>query len=215
MAETAPFKPLLKTLLANRWNAYVLRATPALQLSDWWLTAGCIAQTVWNVNHGRPPEKGILDYDIFYYDSDVSWEAEDAVIRETAALFADLPVEVQIRNQARVPLWYREKFGVEFPPVACAADGIYRFPCRTMSVGVRTQERGLLVHAPYGIADLMAGQLVPNTFLNVSDVYAAKAKRWINEWPKLTLVPWPEQAKQETWRAVAVEADQLVELTID
>src|SRR6266496_6144066 len=70
---------------------------------DWYLVAGCLYQTVWNVVTGQPPESGILDYDLAYYDSsDLSWQAEDAIIQEGCRLFGDLPAPVQIRNQARV-----------------------------------------------------------------------------------------------------------------
>ena len=44
--------------------------------------------------------------------SDLSWEGENRVIRRCAAAFADLDADVQVRNQARVHLWYPEKFGV-------------------------------------------------------------------------------------------------------
>ena len=52
-----------------------------LALPEWYLVAGCLYQTVWNIVTGQPPESGILDYDLVYYDSsDLSWHAEDAVI---------------------------------------------------------------------------------------------------------------------------------------
>ena len=43
---------------------------------------GCLVQTVWNVLTGRAVDYGINDYDVFYFDPDTSWEAEDAVIRK-------------------------------------------------------------------------------------------------------------------------------------
>ena len=58
----------------------------------------------------------IRDYDLFYFDdSDLSWEAEDRAIRRCAALFADLGVTVELRNQARVHLWYEMRFGHPSP----------------------------------------------------------------------------------------------------
>jgi hypothetical protein len=110
-SKTARF---LSLVLANPWNASILERFPRLGLADWWLTAGCVAQSVWNGLYGHAPDHGILDYDIFYFDPDTSWAAEDAVIKRAMSLFADLPVTVQLRNQARVPLWYQEKFGVPF-----------------------------------------------------------------------------------------------------
>jgi uncharacterized protein len=90
----------------------VLERAPSLGLTDWWLTAGILFQAVWNDLTGRPPGTGIRDADFFYFDADTSWNAEDAVIRAGAELFADLPVPVEIRNEARVHLWYADRFGI-------------------------------------------------------------------------------------------------------
>ncbi|GAA3278965.1 hypothetical protein GCM10010469_63300 [Streptomyces labedae] len=39
----------------------VLRRTETLGLPGWYVTAGCLFQTVWNVVTGRPPGEGIKD----------------------------------------------------------------------------------------------------------------------------------------------------------
>src|ERR1700744_448150 len=89
----------------------VLARAATMDLPGWYLVAGCLYQTVWNVVTDQPPEAGILDYDLVYFDgSDLSWEAEDAVIRAGNEVFAGLAAPVQIRNQARVHLWYEQKF---------------------------------------------------------------------------------------------------------
>ena len=106
-----------QTLRRNRTLTEVLARAATLALPGWYLVAGCLCQTVWNVASGQPPEAGILDYDLAYFDaSDLSWDAEDAVIQAGHQLFARLPAPVQIRNQARVHLWYGEKFGIGCPP---------------------------------------------------------------------------------------------------
>src|SRR5215472_12227562 len=97
-------------LRRNKRLTDVLSRAATMKLPNWYLTAGCMYQTVWNVVTGQPPEAGILDYDLAYFDaSDLSWQAEDAVIQAGRALFGDLPAPVQIRNQARVHLWYEQK----------------------------------------------------------------------------------------------------------
>jgi hypothetical protein len=181
----------LRLVLANQWNAAILERFPQTGLADWWLTAGCIAQSVWNGLYGRAPDHGILDYDIFYFDPDTSWAAEDMVIKTTASLFSDLPVTIQIRNQARVPLWYQEKFGVQFPPVKAASDGIDRFPCGTVAVGVKRDDGGYRIHAPFGLRSLLNGLLIPNPVLQIPAVYADKTRRWVKTWPELSAEPWP------------------------
>lgn len=182
---------LLECVLANPWNSIIFERIKTLGLNDWWLTAGCIAQSVWNVKYGLPPEYGIIDYDVFYFDPDTSWSAEDDVIRMAATLFSDLPITVQIRNQARVPLWYEGKFGVPFPPVSAASDGIDYFPCKTVAIGVRCDGSGFKVYVPFGVQHLLDGILIPNPILRIPEVYAAKVRRWQDVWSGLIAHPWP------------------------
>lgn len=79
--------------------AAILDRMPHLGLSEWWLTAGAVFQNVWNAVEGHAPGYGIKDYDVFYFDdTDLSWEAEDAVIRRAADLFHDVPAHVELRN---------------------------------------------------------------------------------------------------------------------
>src|SRR4051812_48486013 len=102
----------------------VLDRAPGLGVGDRWLTAGGLSQTVWTSPPGRPVGTGIRDAALFYFDEDPSWEAEDAVIRAGAELFRDLPVPVEIRNEARVHLWYAEPYGTPAPPFRDCADAI-------------------------------------------------------------------------------------------
>ena len=81
-------------------------------LPQWRIVSGCLYQTVWNLLTGRPRGTGIQDLDVIYSDdSDLSWEAEDAVIKRVAARGP-----LQIRNQARVHLWYEQHFGAPYAP---------------------------------------------------------------------------------------------------
>src|SRR5690348_18489306 len=85
--------PLLMEVLAGLRND---------GLPDHLLVAGAIYNLVWNRLTGRPDLTGINDIDVFYFDaSDVSYEAEDVVIQRLGRRFADLPLPVQVRNQAR------------------------------------------------------------------------------------------------------------------
>lgn len=58
-----------EALLRNDVLTGVLSRSAALGLPCWYLTAGCLFQTVWNVVTGRPPAHGIKDYDLFYFDA--------------------------------------------------------------------------------------------------------------------------------------------------
>lgn len=39
-------------------------------------------------------------------------------------LFQDLDVKLEVRNQARVHLWFADRFGADDPPLHSAKDGI-------------------------------------------------------------------------------------------
>jgi hypothetical protein len=148
---------------------------------------------VWNVVTGRPPAAGIKDYDLFYFDAgDLSWEAEDRVIAAAGRLFADLPAEVEVRNEARVHLWYPQKFGVPCPPYSSTEAAIDSFAATTCCLGVRLSAGGdWQVYAPHGLDDVFNLVLRPNPVLAPRSVYEAKAARWQQQWPELTVLPWP------------------------
>ncbi|MEV0694443.1 nucleotidyltransferase family protein [Streptomyces sp. NPDC050388] len=186
---------LKTTLSRNETLLEVLDRTAALDLPGWYLTAGCLFQTVWNVVTGRPPTEGIKDYDVFYFDDrDLSWEAEDAVISAAAQAFADLPTEaeVEIRNEARVHLWYERKFGVPCPPHMSTEAAIDSFAATTCCLGVRLEPGGRWrVYAPHGLSDVFRLVVRPNPVLAPRAVYEAKAARWRRQWPDLTVLEWP------------------------
>jgi uncharacterized protein len=194
-ANTSPEQQLaaLKAIVgAEPMLMDVLRRLRLLALPDSWLVSGAIYNTVWNVLTGRPPLTGIKDVDIFYWDdSDLSYEAEDAVIKRGDALFAGLPLPVQIRNQARVHLWYEAHFGQPYPPLRSSREAVDRFASVTHAVAVRLDATdNLEVYAPYGLDDLFAFRIAPNRSMDNSHTHMEKGARALSVWPEVTLVPW-------------------------
>jgi hypothetical protein len=185
---------LRRALRRNRTLTEVLARAAGMNLPGWYLVAGCLYQTVWNVVSGQPPDAGILDYDLAYFDdSDLSWDAEDAVIKAGHQIFAGLPAPVQIRNQARVHLWYEQRFGVPCPPHTSTEAAIDTFEATAACLGIRRGPSGRRrIYAPYGLADVFNLVVRPNPVLAPRHVYQAKAARWRQQWPGLTVLPWPE-----------------------
>jgi hypothetical protein len=183
------------TLRQNPTLTRVLARAATMNMPGWYLVAGCLYQTVWNLVTGQPPEAGILDYDLVYFDAaDLSWEAENAVIEAGQQIFGDLPAPVQIRNQARVHLWYEQKFGVPCRPHESTEAAIDTFEATTVCVGVRLQHGGRWrIYAPHGLADVFNLVVRPNPVLATREVYQAKTARWQQQWPALTVLPWPER----------------------
>ena len=180
----------LAAVLKNPINDIIARELFELALPDAWLVSGCLVQTVWNVLTGRAVGYGINDYDVFYFDPDTSWDAEDAVIRKLAARLDEPGVTLEARNQARVHLWYEKKHGLPYPPVSYSTESIDRFLTANTMVGVRRTAGGYDVYAPNGFADIARMIARPNPGPNFSvERYERKAARWKSLWPELTVLP--------------------------
>jgi hypothetical protein len=143
----------------------VLTTVRALALPDPLVMSGAVYQRVLNHLTGREPDYGIRDYDLGYFDaSDISYEAEDVVIRRVAAAFDEpFKTTVEVRNQARVHVWFEAHFGEAYTPLSCTAEALERFVARMFAVGVRLEADGRLhVAAPFGLEDLFELRLWPN-----------------------------------------------------
>jgi len=168
----------------------VLTTVRELDPPDWLLFSGAVYQRVLNHLSGRALDYGVKDYDIGYFDaSDISYEAEDVVIQRVAAGFEPpLRELVEVRNQARVHVWFEDKFGEPYPPLTCSAEAPARFVSPMFAVGVKLEaDDRMTVVAPFGLDDLFARILRPNptrgerNFPRISA--SAKAR-----WPELTVL---------------------------
>lgn len=181
---------LQSVLAKSKTVSKALELAPQLELPNWYLGAGAICQTIWNELHGFPLEYGIKDLDLVYFDPDTSAKAQDKFIQKGKELFVGLPVEVELTNEARVHLWYKEEVGKEISPYTSTEDAINTWPTTASSVGVRYEAGKFLVYAPYGLNDMMRLIVRANKGLITREVYEKKAKRWTKAWPKLTVIPW-------------------------
>jgi len=164
----------------------VLTTARALDLPDWLVFSGAVYQRVLNALTGRDLDYGIKDYDLGYFDADTSYEAEDAVIRRVAEAFAPpLSELVEVRNQARVHLWFEGKFGEPYAPLARTAEALERFVSPLFAVGVRLEpDDRLTVVAPFGLEDLFALRLRPNPRRRTNG-FARTAASATARWPEL------------------------------
>ncbi|MDR7231236.1 hypothetical protein J2X45_002331 [Caulobacter sp. BE264] len=173
----------------------VLETVRALDLPDWMIFSGAVYQPVWNHLTGRAPDYGIKDYDVAYHDdSDTSYEAEDVVIKRVAAAF-EPPLRdlVEVRNQARVHLWFEKKFGADepYPPLEDSAAALKRFVATAFCVGVRLEaDDRLRVWAPFGLEDLFAMRLRPNPLrLKGAGGWERTTASAKARWPEITIEP--------------------------
>ena len=188
--------------LRDRLTA-IVRATPPvmrvlsvaghLNLPDWLVFSGAVYQPVLNHLTGRPLDYGIKDYDLAYFDaSDFSYDAEDVVIRRVKAAF-DEPLRsmVEVRNQARVHLWFEGKFSEPYGPLSCTSEALERFASATFAVGVRFESDDRVhIEAPFGLADLFALRVRPNPRRETVG-FARTAADVRRRWPEVVVEDQP------------------------
>lgn len=172
----------LHDISLNAANRKILSHWQAFDLPNAWLVAGCLFQTVWNLQAGQSPEAGIKDYDLFYFDAtDLSEEAEQRAQAKVDSVLGDAGIAVEVANQARVHLWYPAYFGRPYAPLASSEDGIRRFLVLETCVGVRPGE----YHAPFGLPGIYAGTLSPNPATPYPELFADKVASYQARWPHL------------------------------
>lgn len=170
----------------------LLTVAADLGLPGWYFGAGGVAQTVWNQRHGFDPEDGIKDYDLVYFDpDDLSAASEKRIEQEVVRRLGDTKVAVDVKNEARVHLWYAERFGRRLDPYVSTEDAIATWPTTASSIGVREdKQEGFVVYAPFGLSDLIGIVARPNKTIVTQDVYEQKVSRWAARWPRLRVIPW-------------------------
>lgn len=178
----------------------ILRASPGVMhvltqmrdqgLDQWRLFSGAVYQTVWNHQTGRAPGHGLRDYDIGYWDLDTSWDAEDVIIQRIASAFEEpFKSTVEVRNQARVPIWFESHFGEPYAPLDSADQALERFVAPAFAVGVRLEpDDTLSVAAPFGLEDLFDMVLRPNPNRPRAGDWDKVVSKLTSRWPELKVI---------------------------
>ena len=169
----------------------VMRLTRDLDLPDWLIVSGAVYQKVWNHLTGRDPDYGIKDYDIAYFDdADTSYEAEDVHIRRAATHFPPpFDQQVEVRNQARVHLWFEAHFGEPYEPLHSSAEALGRFVAPCFSVGIRLEaDDSLTIAAPFGLEDLFSMTIRPNPTRGLAKGWGKVIASARGRWPEITVV---------------------------
>lgn len=181
---------LIAAVRADPVAEAILSRTGGLDLPDWALAAGAVYQNVWNALTDRPPGHGVKDYDLAYHDAgDLSFEAEDAVIQRCASAFADLPKPVEVRNQARVHLWFESRFGYAKPPYQSTKDGIANYASPAHMAGLCREADGAhTLLAPRGLDAMFAMEIAPVSAQAQTADFEEKTQRMRAVWPELTVV---------------------------
>jgi hypothetical protein len=182
---------LKKIIMSNEILKDTLEKAGKMGLKNYYIGAGCIAQTVWNHQMKLELTNGISDIDFVYYDNhDLSLEAEKSIIENINKSFIQCPIILDIKNQARVHLWYKDHFGYDIKPYNSIEDAINKWPTTATSIGVRLENESFKIYAPFGLNDLFCMIVRANKAQITEEIYLQKVNKWKTKWPALTIIPW-------------------------
>ncbi len=174
---------LKKIVLSEKWLMDILVSVRALDLPDWYLAAGVIRNTVWDILHGYTKRTKLNDIDVVYYDPKGKIVDKD-IEKKLHTLYPAYSFEVV--NQAFVHETYRVK-----PLVKSTCEGISTFVEVPTCIGVRLEkDNSLTICAPYGLDDLFTLQVKKVSLPFISqELYSKriKEKQWQKNWPKLVI----------------------------
>lgn len=157
---------------------------------NYYVGAGGVNQTVFNYYHGYDINYGIKDFDIVYYDSDESYEAEDIIIKDLESRLSHIDTSFDIKNQGRVYIWYNEKYGTNRDKYKSVEDAISSWGATVTCVGVRLENNELKVYCPYGLNDIFSMIIRPVKKDFEKESYVKRANKWKEKWEKLKIVKW-------------------------
>ena len=181
---------LVASVRADPDLMHVLTTVRGLDLPDWRVFSGAVYQNVWNAITGRPVGYGRKDYDLGYFDPDTSWDAEDVVIKRIASAF-DEPFRstVEARNQARVHIWFPDRFNEPCDPLPDTDTALERFVAPCFAVGVRLEpDDQISVVAPFGLDDVFDMVIRPNPNRPLAGDWGGVTARARERWPELSVI---------------------------
>jgi hypothetical protein len=187
----AQLELLEKIVVLNQPLFDVISKAASIGLPNYYIGAGCVAQSVWNYQMGLELTGGISDIDFVYFDSsNLSKEAENTIIEKVKSVVNPCSIKLDIKNQARVHLWYKNHFGYDIKPYESIEDAINTWPTTATSIGIRLENNKLKVYAPFGLNDMFGMIVMANKAQITEGVYMQKVKKWRAKWPTLTVIPW-------------------------
>ena len=166
----------------------ILKTVKMFRLPEWYVAAGAIRNTVWDVLHGYRHRTRLDGIDVVYYDPAVSEERDSYLQSELGQI---LPLKWEVVNQAVV--------GSRDPKPKSCIESMSRWPETATSVGVRLEkDNSLTVAAPHGLEDLMNLVVCPSPDANRLDFRKRlQEKQWRIIWPKLEVIERPSSPSLE------------------
>ena len=185
---------LSKILALDERFMTVLRRLRDLDIPpDYYVMSGWPAQIVANYNLDRPLDTNVKECDIVYWESDLSAEREQAVIKLIESALADIDLPLDITNEARAHLWLPDYCGITIDPYPSIEAAITSMTETITCLGVRLDENdNLIIFAPFGLNDIFGDIIRPvqDSPLISKEYYTERALGKQKRFPNLKILPY-------------------------
>lgn len=185
-------KLLEEIVMSSEIMNKVVKRARDLNIDNYYIGAGCVTQTVWNYLSNYPLDYGIKDVDFVYFDNvNLDLESENRVIMQVKQLYSDISMEIDVKNQGRVHLWYKEHFGYSIEPYKSIESAINTWPTTASAIGIKLEKNNeFKIYAPFGLNDLFGKIVRANKTQITKQIYEKKAASWLSKWSDLVIMPW-------------------------
>jgi len=164
-----------------------LRTAKSANLPNWYIGAGFIRNTVWDIQHSFKVNHDHNDLDLGYFDDKNISEKNDEKLSKM--LSNGSSVKWEVVNQA-----YAHKYN-NVPPYKSAIDGLAHWVETATSVALTLDDgENVKLIAPWGVDDLLnlKLRLVPyhqkDKYYKEIFLERINNKHWLERWPKLKII---------------------------
>ena len=172
----------------------VLDFIDSLNLSNYYIAAGSVFQTIWNYFDNVDLNNNIKDIDVIYYDKTNLDVNKDIEICNKIIDFCkknNLDYEIDVSNEARMHLWKKEHENKDVLQYKNSEDAINYWIANIHAIGITKIKNKIYVYAPFGLSDIYSKTIRPIKHeYNSKELYDKKVKSWSSRFNNLNIVEW-------------------------
>ncbi|MGO3005992.1 MAG: nucleotidyltransferase family protein [Lactococcus cremoris] len=183
-------KELLDILTKNSDLMMILDEISELKLSNWYVAAGSVFQSVWNYLDKNDLMTNVHDIDLVYFDDQISFI--DSISNDKQlekSLSEKFPYCFDVHNEAYMHLWQNSKK----IPYENTENAIERWIATVHAIGISGNSDQFTIFAPYCIEDIFTKTIRPIYHKdNNQELYENKVAKWQERFSDLNIIKWTE-----------------------
>lgn len=157
------------------------------------IAGSTIFKIIFNKRFHMPEIYGIEDIDIIYFDKkETSYEREDEIIKTVKGnVTNDIANILDIKNQARIHLWFKQKYGKEIEPYHDIEDVFGRMSTslQKSALEISKNDTILRIYDDHFISDVKSMVIRRNNKSQYNESgFLEKAKKWMDLYPDLKII---------------------------